>query len=515
MKKILVFLFFTPYFLFCQNDNKNEDLKSFVEIRKAVLTLIDEFEDNIKVSSRNEDDFYDLFSENEKIINDIPPSKAYGEFVNSTDWIDIFKGNRIYSVDLEILEISNHENFNIDSGHVNVIVRKNVRSALWNSLIKPNFGIKVDDDTYQNINFSYSSLLKIRIGYRVNYKSVPTKIVSVVPFDELDETFALVPYSIPPIFGDKSLIKEKDPFIEKGLNILGDNASYFFQDKYDMNQFIIKGYRKPSISKETNGFIRDLVYREKLPITLYYSFSVSDNFEFGQSFVPTTYDYSEKLNVNALIPIFNYMNFDIGVKGSINNSQINITNDFFQTNFNTIDNTGTEYNRINTILDYNELIDLEQNLVYASIKYSIPNFNKNIKLDLMVNTLIFSQNLLNSNRTASAQYSAQYGPDLFNILIENNIQGEDFGSYTISENEEIDLVFDAAQIIELGVQANYLLNDLSFNLFLIKNFNSNDWLTQQNNEISTNANELNSVILNTETFSIDKFEIGLGLTYKL
>ena len=85
----------------------------------------------------------------------------------------------------------------------------------------------------------------------------------------------------------------------------------------------------------------------------------------------------------------------------------------------------------------------------------------------------------------------------------------------ISENEEIDLVLDAAQIFEVGVQANYVLNDLSFNIFLIKNFNSKDWLTQQNNEISTNANELNSVILNTEIFSIDKFEIGLGLTYKL
>ena len=58
----------------------------------------------------------------------------------------------------------------------------------------------------------------------------------------------------------------------------------------------------------------------------------------------------------------------------------------------------------------------------------------------MVNTLLFSQNLLNSSRTASAQYSAQYGPELFNILIENNIQGEDFGSYMISENEEIDSI---------------------------------------------------------------------------
>ena len=95
MRNLLIILFSIPLFVLSQTETASEKNKRIADIRNAAIVLVEDYKSNIKVSSRNEDDFYDLFCENEKIINDIIPSPKFGEYINATDWIDLFKGNRI------------------------------------------------------------------------------------------------------------------------------------------------------------------------------------------------------------------------------------------------------------------------------------------------------------------------------------------------------------------------------------------------------------------------------------
>ena len=548
MRYLLIIVFLFPFLVFSQTETSAEKIKRISDIRQAVISLVDDYKSNVKVSSRNEDDFYDLFSENEKIVNDVIPSKDFGKLINATDWIDIFKGNRIYSVDIDILEISEISEYDLDSGFVNVIIEKNVRSAMWNSSIKPNFGVNLGENKNQNINFNYSNKLIMKIGYRVNYRGVPVKIISIKPVNKLTNSYALVPKVKQPFLKKTTILKDRKLLSQQSIDLYGDNIPYFFEKEYDPKKMSIIGYASPKLSKDTTGFVRDLIYREKLPVSVFLlNLDVGTKLDFGGSLEPSTYEYQQKTNLSASIPVFSIPNpklnfLSIGVKANINSSETNITNNQFQSSFNSVDNVGYDYTRINTVTNYNETLTYDQQSLFLSVNIDAKksgifkskknndseeeNEKKNNKekkkkvkfspnFSGIINILLASNNTFNSNRSASAQYSAQYGPDLFNVLIEDNVAGEDFGSYELSKNEDIEIIHEIAQIIEVGAKADIDINNFSINLSFMTSINRAPWLTKQYDQISTNESEFNSIILNTESFSINRMELGIGVTFKL
>lgn len=538
MKNLLIMLFSIPLFVLSQTETASEKNKRIADIRNAAIVLVEDYKSNIKVSSRNEDDFYDLFCENEKIINDIIPSPKFGEYINATDWIDLFKGNRIYSVDIDILELSSISEYDLDSGFINVIIKKDVRSAMWNASIKENFGID-DGKVKQNVNFNYSNILVIKIGYRVNYNDIPVKIISIEPFQELTKSYVLVPKSKPRIGGKPRIFTKKDLFKQKGLDIYGDNIPYFFNSTYNNKKMNIDGYLSPKEKGE--GFVKDLVYIEKLPVTLSFNINLGTKIDYGNLIVPTSTDYQQKIDISASLPLFAFPDVKsliIGAKISINNSETSITNNQSITSYASVDNAGYDYTRINTITDYNETLLLDQRSLFVTLTYDLgetslftsKNKNKDLEknakqenktqrikpnLSLLANGLLGSINTLNSNRTASALYSAQYGPDLFNILIEDNVDGEDFGSYFLSENEDIEINHNPFQIIQIGIKGDFEYRNIALNLGFLYSFSRSPWLSKQYNQISSNNNEFNSIVLASEFFSINYFQIAAGLTFKL
>ena len=545
MRFLLIIGFLFPFLVFSQNETSSEKIKRISDIRQAVISLVDEYKSNVKVSSRNEDEFYDLFSENEKIINDVIPSKDFNKLINATDWIDIFKGNRIYSVDIDILEISKISEYDLDSGFVNVIIQKNVRSAMWNSIIKPKFGIKIGENKKQNINFYYSNKLILKIGYRVNYRGVPVKIISIKPVNDLTKSFALVPKAKSTIGKKTKIITDRKLFSQIGYDLYGDNIPYFFENNYNVKEMSILGYASPKLSNDTTEFVRDLIYREKLPITAFINFDIGTKIDFGDLFEPTSNDYQQKASFSGTITPFSFEKakfLTFGIKVYTNSSETNITNNQFQTSFNSVDNAGYEYTRINTLTNYNETLTFDQQSLFLAVILDAKKLglfksknknedeekrekNNNIKdkkefrlipnVSILANVLLGSSNTFNSNRSASAQYSAQYGPDLFNVLIEDNVAGEDFGSYLLSKNDDIEIIHQTGQIIEIGAKADFEINNFSINLSLMGLINRSPFLTKQYDQISTNENEFNSIILNTESFSYNRLELGFGVTFKL
>ena len=95
---------------------------------------------------------------------------------------------------------------------------------MWNSSIKPNFGVNLGQDKKQNINFYYSNKLIMKIGYRVNYRGVPVKIISIKPVNKLTNSYALVPKA-KSTFGKKTrLIIDTKLLSQQSIDLYGERG---------------------------------------------------------------------------------------------------------------------------------------------------------------------------------------------------------------------------------------------------------------------------------------------------
>ena len=70
---ILAILTLFPLFLFSQDIS----IKKRNEIQKVVRECLRDYEAYVRVSSSTTEDFYDLFTKNESIINDVYPSETF------------------------------------------------------------------------------------------------------------------------------------------------------------------------------------------------------------------------------------------------------------------------------------------------------------------------------------------------------------------------------------------------------------------------------------------------------
>ena len=70
---------------------------------------------------------------------------------------------------------------------------------------------------------------------------------------------------------------------------------------------------------------------------------IGTKIDFGGSFEPTSNEYQQNTSFSVTVPLISFKKakfLSIGIKGYTNSSEANITNNQFQTSFNSVDNAG-------------------------------------------------------------------------------------------------------------------------------------------------------------------------------
>ena len=159
MRNIILGIFILfPIFTFSQSNIYINDDQRF-EINNLIRECLEDYKDHVKCKPRDKNDFYNLFTENESIVNDILPSKNFSENVNVFEWDSIIKGVQLYRVETEILKWESYNPITIDSGYVSVIVNKEVFSSRWSKFTRKDYNITIiDKDKEIDEQVSYSTM---------------------------------------------------------------------------------------------------------------------------------------------------------------------------------------------------------------------------------------------------------------------------------------------------------------------------------------------------------------------
>ena len=532
MKNILIILLTLPTVLFSQN-KVNLSLAKIVEIQQAVRNCLDDYEQQSKVSNRNEDEFFMLFTDNEKMIDDVIPSVNYGKKINSLDWVDLMMGVKIYNFDADILEFESYNPYSLDSGYVIAKVKKTVKTAIWSDKIKPNFNIVIgegDNKISQRVNYKTEEVFRFKLIYSLkSLDFIYCTINSIDKVNDLSSISVYVPYVKPPLGGVKRLIKSvlADNLIilsKKSNSFSGDNIKYFIGDQnVSLEDYKLNGYREPNINIIDNSAIADFIYTEKLEVNGMYSFLLSDKssiFEVGAGIKPDIIEYKENSNIAGFFDLYKWDNgFSLGIKFQRLSSSTNIQVDsyeFISQLENPITSSTNNYTRKNKVTNFNENIDINQGLVMLNLKY-----NLNYQFTLFVGINLWANNKVTSQRSGSAKYSGIF--DVFDIEIDEPIDYEINGSQNTLElgykqweiNE--DLISEQNRVFEFGIIYSPPIpnSPFYFDVHFLGKVNTGSLFSNTKQQISANVNEFNSFAEFGEELSFKlRINVGLSVGYK-
>ena len=534
MKNILIILLTLPAFLFSQNE-VSLPLSKIVEINQAVRNCLDDYEQQSKVSNRNEDEFFMLFTDDEKMIDDVIPSVNYGKKINSLDWVDLMKGVKIYNFDADILEFESYNPYSLDSGYVIAKVKKTVKTAIWSDKVKPNFNIVIgegDNKISQRVNYKTEEVFRFKLIYSLkSLDFVYCTINSIDKVNDLSSTNVYVPYVKPPLFGKKRLIKSvlADSHIilsKKSNSFSGDYIKYFIGDQnVSLKDYKLYGYKNPKINIIDNSAFSDFIYREKLEVNLMYSFLISDKsstFEVGAGIQPDIIEYKENSNIAGFFDFYKMDNgLSFGIKFQRLSSSTNIQVDsyeFISQLENPITNFTSDYTRINQFTNFNENIDINQDLLLLNVKY---NYKDIITLFGGVN--LWTNNKVTSQRSGSAKYSGIF--DVFDIEIDEPIDYEINGSQNTLElgykqwdvNEELISEQKIASVFEFGIIYSLPIpnSPIDVDLHGLYKVNRESLFSNTKQQISADINEFNSFAEFGEELSFkQRINVGLSVGFK-
>ena len=545
MKNILIILLILPAFLFSQNE-VSLPLSKIVEINQVVRNCLDDYEQQSKVSNRNEDEFFMLFTDNEQMIDDVVPSVNYGKKINSLDWVDLMKGVKIYNFDADILEFESYNPYSLDSGYVIAKVKKTVKTAIWSDKVKPNFNIVIgegDNKISQRVNYKTEEVFRFKLTYSLkSLDFIYCTINSIDKVNDLSSISVYVPYVKPPLFGVKRLIKSvlaDSPLqssTKKSNSFSGDYIKYFIGDQNVIEEdYKLDGYRKPKINIIDNSAIADFIYTEKLQVNLMYSLLISNKtsvFDVGAGIQPNLIEHKENLNIAGFFDFYkmdNGLNFGIKLQRLSSSTNIQVDSyEFISQLENPITNSTNHYTRKNKVTNFNENIDINQDLIMPYLKYDLgrlindkmPENNLTIFLGL----ILWTNNKVTSQRSGSAKYSGIF--DVFDIEIDEPIDYEINGSQNTLElgykewdiNE--DLISEkkiAISVIELGIIYSPPIPNfpIDVDLHVLYKQNTESLFSNTKQQISADINEFNSFAEFGEELSFkNSLNVGLSVGYK-
>lgn len=534
MKNILIILLTLPAFLFSQNE-VSLPLSKIVEINQAVRNCLDDYEQQSKVSNRNEDEFFMLFTDDEKMIDDVIPSVNYGKKINSLDWVDLMKGVKIYNFDADILEFESYNPYSLDSGYVIAKVKKTVKTAIWSDKVKPNFNIVIgegDNKISQRVNYKTEEVFRFKLIYSLkSLDFIYCTINSIDKVNDLSSISVYVPYVKPPLGGVKRLIKSvlADSLIilsKKSNSFSGDNIKYFIGDQnVSLEDYKLDGYREPNINIIDNSAIADFIYTEKLEVNVMYSFLLSDKssiFEVGAGIQPDLIEYNENSNIAVYSDLYKLNDkITLGLKFQRLSSSTNIQVDsyeFISQLENPITNLTSNYTRKNQFTNFNENIDINQVLLLLNFKYNYKDI-----ITLFLGGSLWANNKVTSQRSGSAKYSGIF--DVFDIEIDEPIDYEINGSQNTLElgykqwdiNEDLISEQKIASVIELGIIYSLPIpnSPIDVDLHGLYKHNRESLFSNTKQQISADINEFNSFAEFGEELSFkQRINVGLSVGFK-
>ena len=522
MKKILIILLAIPTILYSQD---RVQLSSFdrMEINEAVRNCLEDYKKESKVTSRNEDYFYELFSDNERLIDDVIPSPSFGSEINSEDWIKLMKGIKLYNIETEVLDWESYNPVTVDSGYVIAKVRKTVLSAMWSDRSRKDFNIVVskgeNDEITQKVRYSSDDVFRFKFIYSLNSEYEKCVINRIQIVNDLKFVNVYVPYR-KQLFKAKQLMEEVK-FDDTTLFARGDNVKYFIDAKnLKIDKYKISGFRKPRLVKEENLIVRKLVYNEKINVTAMYSQLVSDNanmLDFGISIQPSSVEHNESINFSASVDLYEFKNgLLFGLKGQFLKSSTRFQLNSYENISileNPILNNQNTYLRKNLVSNFDETLALDQKILFFTAKYKI----KGISLFGSIN--LYNVNKLTSKRTASAKYSGVF--EDFNIEIDEPINYSingvesvlDLGYKEWDVEENIEFLQEFGSIYEIGASYGLPISiGIGVNIFAVYKGNTNTWFDKTTDQISTDNNVFNSSVTFSDKILMNgRVSIGVSL----
>ena len=528
MKKILIILLSIPTILYSQD---RVQLSSFdiMEINEAVRNCLEDYEKESKVTSRNVDYFYELFSDNERLIDDVIPSPSFGSEINSEDWIKLMKGIKLYNIETEVLDWESYNPVAVDSGYVIVKVRKTVLSAMWSDRLRKDFNIVVskgkNDEITQKVRYSSDDVFRFKFIYSLNSEYEKCIINRIQIVNDLKFVNVYVPYK-KELFGTKQLMEEVR-FDDTTLFVRGDNIKYFIDSKnLKIDKYKISGFRKPKLVKVENSIVRSLVYNEKINVTGMYSQLFSDNanmLEFGISIQPSSVEHNESTNFSLSVDLYKFKNvIFFGLKGQFLNSSTRFQLNSYENISvleNPILNNQNTYLRKNLVSNFDETLTLDQKILFFTVKY---NINKIKGMSLFGSINLYNDNALKSERSASAKYSGVF--EDFNIEIDEPINYSingvesvlDLGYKEWDVEENIEFNQELGTLYEIGVSYSLPISiGIGVNIFGVYKGNTNTWFDKTSEQISPDNNDFNSFVSFSDKIQMrGRFSLGISVNRK-
>lgn len=526
MKSIFLILFALPFTLFSQSQVELSPI-TIMKINEVVRDCLEDYEKVSKVKRGDEYYFYEIFSDNEILVDDIIPSSNYGNEINSNDWVKLMKGVNLYNIETEVLDWERYSPISLDSGVVFVRVKKTVLSSMWSDKVRKDFNIVVqdgDEERIQKVKYESEEEFIFKFIYSLNSEDILCRINSITRINELTSFKIFVPYK-KALIGSKKLIDALSfEFDQANLFPDRDNISYFIEDENivvdNLNDYKAIGYRKPVIKDSDRGFIKELVYSELIPITITYSTLISDKYkvvEFGDYIIPSKVEFLEIFNLSVSALLFSKNNLSLGLKGQKVMSTIKVdidSNQDISQLDNPVSNYHNTYRRINTVTNFIETLRVDQHLLFATVNYKAKDFS------FFAGVNILSINLATSQRSAHGLYSGIF--EDFNIEISEPINYSVNGDENTLElgykewnlTEELEFTQPSFSVFEIG--AAWTPPRFSwFSLNLVYKGNSESWFVNSSDNISDDINELSSFVRFSENITINgRLGLGVSLSYK-
>lgn len=534
MRNIILGIFILfPTFMFSQ---ENLTFEKRNEIQKVVKDCLKNYEKYIKASARNEDEFYELFTDDQLIINDLLPSKTFSENISALEWFNIMRGNKIYNVKTEIIKYESYNPITADSGYVNVIVRKDITSS-WSDKTKKEFNIVIDEDInniIQKVNYTNTQDLRFKIYYNLDADFIKCRIKSISKIDDLNTKNIYVMYYKPGYLLAKARLIDNEIINNWDNNeldnyIKGSKLKYFLKSNdISLENYNIKNLKKPKVEnlESKNPLVKKIIYSEKTPIRTNYSILTTNRssvFDYGSNLFIDNIEYKESVNLSLQLDLtpLKISQFKIMAGIGINfvNSTTSVNSDLIETITdlpNPITNNENTYIRKNSITNFSEDLSFNQYFVIVPIYVDVNNYIPG--LSLFGSVSVVSNSRVKSNRQGQVTYSGIFQEN-FNIeisepidyIIDGNTNTLDLGTEVFNVEENIDIL-NTIGFYDIGISYK-IFNEFSLNVF--QRQYTKDLFTKNKNELSSNRNEFNSF---TEVADFlkptDKLYIGITYNFK-
>ena len=526
MRRLIIF---TIGCLFSQSIYAQEKTKGFEHreryIRSEALLFLDQYEnDDIWRGTGDEGFFYDLFGKASILVNDIPMANSQ-QMVRVDKYIDdlllLFNRQEAY-IHLYPYSISLNESYassqSYGSGDVFIDLKKtidfkspNEPEASYKDTLDQRFHLKY---TYNNAGINFH-IERISSNDKVGQYIIVKYGAKGLSEEQLQQEFGNVLVksdrrirSIPDAYGIFTL---NDFSPENDFKIYSEYGLYF--QKKSVGKSFKTDLGGDTIRKPAN--ISELRFRKKgwsLSPEIFYEWqnisAQKSSFNSDVNSSVTQLSYGLLMGKRLFSKVNQSLTLQFGGGVADLTSEFQITP--FTSTVAAIDDAGDSYTRITKTKNLVETGQLSRNYLSVALNYS--RRFKTTEVGLYLGGHYLMTGRYNYSTNATAKYSGLYGPEYFNILIDDP-EHYDFGEYIVSLEDKSDLIEELNLLYGLRV-----LQDLNRRTQLAVSFGYNSVLNSpfgEEGSLSTIFNEFQSIQELDDQLWNDRFSSKMSIIYFL